>query len=211
MRMRKKPNLVPRMERCSDLLIREPEAGTWRRFYPGCTGLYLEIGCGKGKFTAETAAQNPDKLFIAMERVPEALVMAMEKAMSMECRNLFFVQADAENLVDYFAGGEIDRLYINFCDPWPSRKHANRRLTSPVFLEKYKQLLNIGAEIHFKTDNRQLFEYSLEQFERCGFECGEVTFNLHADRVVGIMTGYEEKFYLQGTSICRCVATTYPT
>ena len=105
-----------------------------------------------------------------------------------------------------FDAGEADRIYINFCDPWPSKRHAKRRLTSPLFLDIYKVLLPKGGEIHFKTDNSPLFEYSVETFEECGWQLSEVTRNLHENGVCGIMTDYEEKFHNQGVNINRCVA-----
>lgn len=208
MRMRKKPNLGPRMEACSDIWIREPETmkGRWRELYPQAREIRLEVGCGKGKFTAETAATEPDILLIAMERVPEAMVMAMEKVKNMGLTNVFFIGDDVAKVTELFAPGEIDLLYINFCDPWPSKKHAKRRLTHVGFLEMYKKIMKPGSEIHFKTDNAPLFEFSLEQFEEAHFTLKNVTRNLHENGPVGIMTGYEEKFYGLGTPINRCEA-----
>ncbi len=208
MRMRKKPNLVPRMEACSDIWIRDPETkrGHWRELYPQCREIRLEVGCGKGKFTAETAAAEPDILLIAMERVPEAMVMAMEKVKNMGLTNVFFIGDDVAKVADLFAPGEIDLLYINFCDPWPPKKHAKRRLTHVDFLALYKKIMKPGSEIHFKTDNAPLFEFSLEQFQEAHFLLKNVTRNLHENGPVGIMTGYEEKFYGLGTPINRCEA-----
>lgn len=208
MRMRKKPNLVPRMEACSDIWIREPETmkGRWQELYPAAKEIRLEVGCGKGKFTAETAAAEPEILLIAMERVPEAMVMAMEKVKNMGLTNVFFIGDDVARVADLFAPGEIDLLYINFCDPWPPKKHAKRRLTHVGFLELYKKIMKPGSEIHFKTDNAPLFEFSLEQFAEAKFQLKNVTRNLHENGPVGIMTGYEEKFYGLGTPINRCEA-----
>ncbi len=208
MRMRKKPNLVPRMEACSDIWIRRPEeyAGRWRDLFPAAREVRLEVGCGKGKFTAETAAAEPDILLIAMEKVPDAMVMAMEKVKRMGLTNVFFVGDDVARVEELFAPGEIDLLYINFCDPWPHKKHAPRRLTHEVFLKRYQHILKPGGEIHFKTDNADLFDFSLEQFAQCGFQLKNVTHDLHQNGPVGIMTGYEEKFYGQGKPICRLEA-----
>lgn len=208
MRMRRKPNLIPRMEACSDIWIRDPEShrGNWSAFFPEAKSIRLEVGCGKGKFTAETAASEPDVLMIAMEKVPDAMVMAMEKVKAMGLKNVFFIGDDVARVEEFFAPGEIDLLYINFCDPWPHKKHAPRRLTHADFLNLYKKILKPGSEIHFKTDNAPLFEFSVEQFERCNFRLEQVTRNLHANGPVGIMTGYEEKFYGLGTPICRLVA-----
>ena len=212
MRMRKKPTLVPRMEACSQWWVRQPEAmpGRWRTLAPGCAGLWLEVGCGKGRFTAETAAANPQTLFIALERVPDAMVGAMEKARDMGLTNVFFVDADAARLEDYFAPGELDGMYINFCDPWPRKKNAKRRLTHRGFLEKYSRVVAPGGQIYFKTDNEGLFDFSLEEFTAMGFPLEQVTRNLHAGGPVGVMTDYEEKFYQAGQPIYRCQVTLHP-
>lgn len=208
MRMRKKPNLEPRMARCAPVWIQTPEAlrGNWRSLMPQARQIRIEVGCGKGKFTVETAQAEPDVLLIAMERVPEALVMAMEKAMDASLSNVFFISADVAEIETLFAPDEADLLYINFCDPWPRNKSAKRRLTHRGFLEKYKRVLKPGGEIHFKTDNAPLFAFSLEEFAASGLALKQVTHDLHRDGPVGIMTGYEEKFYALGTPICRLEA-----
>ncbi len=209
MRMRKKPNLIPRMERCAAVLIRDPEErrGRWRELMPQAVQLRLELGCGKGRFTAETAAAEPDVLFIAVERVPDAMVIAMERVTAMGLQNVFFVDGDAALLPSYFEPGEVERIYINFCDPWPTNRHAKRRLTHENFLLLYRKVLREDGQIHFKTDNRDLFEWSLFQFPRAGYTLSEVTRDLHAGGVCGVMTDYEEKFHNLGTPINRCVAT----
>ena len=206
MRMRRKPNVGPRMEACDPVWVRSPEAmrGNWRSLLPGAKELRVEVGCGKGKFTVETAAAEPEVLIVAIERVREALVMAMEKAMTAGLKNVFFVSMDVAEIETFFAPGEIDLLYINFCDPWPRSKNAKRRLTYHTFLEKYRRVIRPGGEIHFKTDNEKLFAWSLEEFAAFGLEVRNVTDDLHANGPVGIMTGYEEKFYALGTPIHRC-------
>jgi len=212
MRMRKKPNLLPRMERCGHLLIDTSEnpfdrRGHWRELMPNATALHLELGCGKGRFTVETAAQNPDVLHIAVERVPDAMVIAMERANEQGLTNVFFVDDDARRLPELFAPDEVDRIYINFCDPWPGHRHSKRRLTAVGFLELYRAVLKDGGQIHFKTDNRDLYEWSLFQFPKAAFELSEVTRNLHEHGICGVMTDYEEKFHNMGTPINRCVGT----
>ena len=206
MRMRKRNNLEPRMEACSPVWIREPEAlrGSWRSLLPEAEALHLEIGCGKGKFTAEMARLHPGVLFIAVERVREAMVLGMEKAMELGLKNVFFLSVDAACLEQIFAPGEVDLIYLNFCDPWPRSKNAKRRLTFHTFLEKYRTVLRPGGEIHFKTDNEKLFRWSLEEFAQYGYPVKNVTDDLHRDGIVGVMTGYEEKFYALGTPIHRC-------
>ena len=210
MRMRKKKNLIPRMERCAACHVRDGFAlkGRWREeLMPAAAELHLELGCGKGRFTAETARQNPDTLFVAIEKVPDALVVAMERATALELKNVFFVVGDAALLPDYFAPDEVDRIYINFCDPWPSTGHAKRRLTHRGFLEGYRKVLKMGGQVHFKTDNRPLFEFSVLEFPKAGYALSEVTRDLHADGPCGVMTDYEAKFHAEGIPINRCVGT----
>ena len=206
MRMRRMKNLEPRMEKTEAYRIAQPQShrGDWRSLKPGCRALWVEVGCGKGKFTVETAAANPDVLLIAVERCREAMVIAMEKAQAMELDNVFFIDMDVEHIEECFGAGEIDRLFINFPDPWPRKKNAKRRLTYRTFLEKYCRVVRENGEIHYKTDNAPLFEFSVEEFAACGLEVKNLTRDLHKDGPVGIMTGYEEKFYGLGTPINRC-------
>lgn len=212
MRMRRMRNLEPRMEKCAAYRIEEPaqHKGTWRNLKPDATALWVEVGCGKGKFTAETAQANPDVLLIAVERCREAMVIAMEKAKSLGLTNVFYIDMDVAAIEDIFAAGEIDRLFINFPDPWPRKKNAKRRLTHRSFLDKYCRVVRENGEIHFKTDNAPLFEYSVEEFAACGLEVKNLTRDLHKDGVVGIMTGYEEKFHALGTPINRCEVVCKP-
>lgn len=212
MRMRKKPNLEPRMEACRAYLAADPVAmaGQWRSLLPDCRALWVEIGCGKGKFTVETAQANPDVLIVAIERCREAMVMGMEKAKNMELKNVFFVDMDVALIGGCFAAGEIDRMFINFPDPWPRKKNAKRRLTHRSLLKRYSRVMKDGGEIHFKTDNAPLFDFSLEEFAAVGFPVRNVTRDLHANGVVGIMTGYEEKFHALGTPINRCEVIVHP-
>lgn len=212
MRMRKKKNLIPRMDRCGDRLIRDPYRypGKWRELMPEARELRLELGCGKGRFTAGVAAAEPDVLFIAVEMVPDAMVVAMERCVNTGLTNVFFVDANADQLPAFFAPGEVDRIYLNFSDPWPGKRHAKRRLTHGNFLKLYRQVLKMGGEIHFKTDNQPLFEFSVEEIPQFGFTLSEFTRNLHENGPVGVMTDYEAKFYEQGLPINRLVAAMVP-
>ena len=212
MRMRRMRNLEPRMAACAAYQITEPETrkGAWRDLKPNCTALWVEVGCGKGKFTAETAAANPDVLLIAVERCREAVVVAMEKARAMGLTNVFYIDMDVANIEEIFDRFEIDRLFINFPDPWPRKKNAKRRLTYRTFLDKYCRVIKEGGEIHYKTDNAPLFEFSVEEFAACGLEVRNLTRNLHENGIVGIMTGYEEKFHALGTPINRCEVVCKP-
>lgn len=212
MRMRKKPNLIPRMEACAAVWVREPAElrGKWRSLKPDARQVRLELGCGKGRFTAGTAAAHPEDLYIAVERVPDAMVTAMERCKAQGLDNVYFIDGDAAALGQYFAPDEVDIIYINFCDPWPSAKRAKRRLTYEGFLLGYRKVQKEGGRIEFKTDNRDLFEWSLFQFPKAGYVLSEVTRDLHGQGVQGIMTDYEEKFYNLGQPIHRCVGTKGP-
>ena len=212
MRMRKMKNLDSRIAATSAYRIENPtdHKGLWRELKKDCAALWVEVGCGKGKFTAETAQANPDVLLIAVERCREAMVVAMEKAQSMGLTNVFFIDMDVANIEEIFAPGEMDRLFINFPDPWPRKKNGKRRLTHRGFLDKYCRTVKEGGEIHFKTDNAPLFEFSVEEFAACGLEVKNLTRNLHENGIVGIMTGYEEKFHALGTPINRCEVVCKP-
>ena len=212
MRMRKMKNLESRMEACAAYRITKPEEmqGKWIELKQDAAALWVEVGCGKGKFTAETAAANPDVLLIAVERCREAMVVAMEKAKNMGLTNVFFIDMDVAKIEEIFAAFEIDRLFINFPDPWPRKKNAKRRLTHRGFLDKYCRVVKTGGEIHYKTDNAPLFEFSVEEFAACGLEVKNLTRNLHENGIVGIMTGYEEKFHALGTPINRCEVVCKP-
>lgn len=213
MRMRRKHNLESRLERCSRLLVTNPGElrGKWLQSF-GISVLHIELGCGKGRFITETAKRNPDVFFVALEKVANVIVAAMERATREDIKNLRFINLPAENLLDYFAPGEVSRIYINFCDPWPSNRHKKRRLVGGSFLQIYKELLQPGGEIHFKTDNAPLFDFALEEFRSCGFELLETSRNLHGDVTAGennsgnIMTEYEQKFSEHGVPICFCRA-----
>ena len=191
------------MERCAHLLEETPDSlrGRWLEKY-GYERLYIELGCGMGRFTVETAKAEPDVLIAAIEKTADAMIVAIERAVDEEISNIRFINAYADNLTDYFMAGEVSGIYINFCDPWPANRHAKRRLTNPRFLEMYKQILSSGGELRFKTDNIPLFEYSLREFERSGFTIEEAVRDLHKDAPTGIMTDYEAKFHSRGMPIC---------
>ena len=212
MRMRKKKNLLPRMEACRACQVQDPFAmrGHWRELMPDARELRVELGCGKGRFTVGTAQAEPDVLLIAVEKVPDAMVVAMERAQAAGLHNVFFVVGDAALLPDMFAPAEVDRLYINFCDPWPKSNQKRRRLTHGNFLKQYRRVLADGGQIHFKTDNDKLFAWSVEEIPQFGFQLSEVTTDLHKDGAVGVMTDYERKFFNEGKNINRCVATMGP-
>ena len=213
MRMRRKTYLDERVEKCRHLLVSGPE--TFRGRWLGEFGtnefnfdeLHVELGCGKGLFTVETAKNEPKVLLVALEKITNVLVLALERAEQEGVQNVRFVNRLADYIADYFDRGEVSRIYINFCDPWPANRHSKRRLTGYRFLEMYKHVLKPGGEIHFKTDNLPLFEFSLNEFTDCGYILSEITRNLHEHGPAGIMTDYESKFYAEGKPICRLVAS----
>ncbi|MBR0041003.1 MAG: tRNA (guanosine(46)-N7)-methyltransferase TrmB [Oscillospiraceae bacterium] len=206
--MRRKPNLEPRLEKCAAVTVGNPEEyrGRWRESFGGFEAVHVELGCGKGRFTADVAASAPDVLLVAIERDPSALVMAMELALSRGLSNVRFILGDVNTLGEFFAPCEIGRLYLNFPDPWPKSRDAKLRLTAPNFLRRYASSLSMGGELQFKTDNTPLFDWSVEQFSAEGWELRGVTHDLHANGLVGILTGYEAKFVAQGQKINRLVA-----
>ncbi len=195
------------MEKCAAFQIKEPfeNRGRWLEKFPGYRGIMLELGCGKGRFTVETAGASPDMFFIAVERVREAMVVAMERADAAGLQNVRFIDADAAKICEIFAPGEVAGIYINFPDPWPKKRNAKRRLTAAGFLALYRDVIVPGGELRFKTDNRPLFDWSLEQFRECSLAVSEITNDLHANGPCGVMTDYETKFYAQGVPINRCV------
>ena len=202
MRMRKKPNLPARLGKCEHLLVAEPESlrSRWLDEFL-YDELYVELGCGKGRFTVDMAKAEPEKLIVAIEKSLSAMIIALELAVTEKLQNIRFVNALADSVIEYFEPGEVSRIFLNFCDPWPANRHAKRRLTHRRFLELYKQILRLGGEILFKTDNLPLFDFSLREFERCGFTLVDVRRDLHKDSPDGIMSDYEMKFYCQGQPI----------
>ncbi len=209
MRMRKKKNCAARMERCADIWVKEPEncKGRWSAIFGNGNPIHIEIGCGKGNFIVGMAALYPDINYIAIEKAEDVLVMAMEKAVSAGLTNVLFTDTDAEKLEDIFEFGEISRIYLNFSDPWKKKKQAKRRLTHKRFLDRYKAALRQGDYICFKTDNRDLFEFSLNSFAAENFKLENISLDLHNSGFEGnIMTEYEQKFSEMGMPIFRLEA-----
>ena len=195
------------MERCASLQEKECEKkkGRWKGEYDR---LYLEIGCGKGSFTCTLAQKNPNAMIVAVEKVPDAMVMAMEKAMDAGIDNVRYIDTDANRLKEIFEDGEVNTIFLNFSDPWPKSRDAKFRLTAPAFTRLYCDILPVGGEIRFKTDNRPLFDWSVEQLKNEGWELKDLTNDLKSE----IMTDYEAKFVEQGSKIngvtaVKCAAT----
>ena len=210
MRMRKKKNCAVRIERCGDIRITDPEnyKGKWNEVFGNDNPIHVEIGCGKGSFIVGMAKMYPDVNFIAIEKVEDVIVMAMEKAIANEIENVRFMDLDAERIEEFFEKGEIKRIYLNFSDPWKKGKQAKRRLTHKNFLDRYKKVLNSGDYIWFKTDNQKLFEFSLNSFCAEGFKLRNITLDLHNSGFEGnVITEYEQRFMDLGQPIYRLEAT----
>ena len=180
--------------------------GNWNQLFKNDNPIHAEFGTGRGKFLTTLAKQNPDINYIAFEIKEEVLLKAVEKADRDNLKNIVFVWADVSKALDYFDSNELSRVYINFCDPWPKAKHAKRRLTYHTFLDRYARLLKDNGEVHFKTDNEDLFIFSLEEFKNCGWELKNVTYDLHSTDLPNVKTEYEEKFSAKGQPIFRVEA-----
>lgn len=200
MRMRKKKNGQTRMNNCLDCMITEKPYGE--------SGFMLEIGCGKGGFMLQLAKKYPETRFVAVERISDVILLAAEKIKREECTNVKLLNCGAENLTEYFSDGSVERIYLNFSDPWPKAKHAKRRLTSPKYLEIYKRLLKKDGAIFFKTDNRTFFDYSVECFREAGFRLECLTYDLHNSEyeAENLHTEYEDNFSAKGFAINRVEA-----
>lgn len=201
MRVRKRKNTEQRLEKTADYLIRDVSE------FEALHDLHMEIGCGKGAFISQLAASNPDIKFIAIEKERDIIVAAAEKVCEAQLKNVRLYPGDVNDLNNIENSGFCSRIYLNFSDPWPRTRHAKRRLTAPGFLELYKKLLAPHGEIHMKTDNENLFDFSLAAFSEAGFEIAELTRDLHKeDTSENIMTEYEQRFAAQGLPIYRLVA-----
>ena len=182
--------------------------GRWQESLGAKAPLQIEIGMGKGRFILEQARKNPDLMFLGIERYSTVLLKALRKRGEEEAPNLFYLCEDARKLGEIFGPGEVERIYLNFSDPWPKKRNAGRRLTSPVYLGIYEQFLTADGTVEFKTDNRDLFEYSLESIGQAGWRILASTFDLYAsDLAAGnVMTEYEMKFAAEGKPICKLIA-----
>ena len=169
--------------------------------------LYLELGCGKGAFVCEMAKKYPNSNFIALEKVPNVIVSACERAKSEGLDNVKFVLGSAENLTYFLDNDTIDGIFLNFSCPYPKKTYANHRLTNPKFLKIYLGLMKDGSKIVQKTDNRGLFEYSIQTLSEAGFILRDVSLDLHASKVAdNVMTEYESNFVAQGLPIYKLEA-----
>ncbi|MCD7884339.1 MAG: tRNA (guanosine(46)-N7)-methyltransferase TrmB [Lachnospiraceae bacterium] len=185
------------------------QKGRWDTVFTRAQPLYLEIGMGKGRFIMEMAAKYPDRNFIGIEKYSSVLIRALEKRQQQEdLTNLLFLRMEAEELTDVFAPGEVAGIYLNFSDPWPKDRHAKRRLPGREFLARYDQILTPDGRVEFKTDNRELFDFALEEARVSGWQLEGCTYDLHADEKMvrgNIMTEYEERFSSKGNPICKMI------
>ncbi len=185
--------------------------GNWNAVFGNANPIHIEIGMGKGRFLTDLAAFNPNINYIGIERYTSVLLRAVQKIDELQFPNVRFLCIDAATLPEIFAAGEVDRIYLNFSDPWPKDRHARRRLTSSEFLNRYDQILAPEGRIEFKTDNVDLFNFSLKEIENSSVWRLQVkTYNLHEDPMLNfgnIMTEYEEKFSSKGNPICKLIAT----
>ena len=193
----------------NEYCIHEPkeQKGKWNEVFGNDNPIHIEVGMGKGKFIMELARQNPDVNYVGIEKYSSVLIRALEKRPELEQDNLVFIRMDAEELPEVFAKDEVERIYLNFSDPWPKDRHAKRRLTSKQFLGRYDTFLVPDGRVIFKTDNRPLFDFSLEQEEEANWILENHTFDLHNSEYVegNIMTEYESKFVAEGKPINRMV------
>ncbi|MBS4175975.1 tRNA (guanosine(46)-N7)-methyltransferase TrmB [Lederbergia citrea] len=207
MRLRHKPWAKEKIEEHPQYVIPNPEYyhGRWNELFENNNPVHIEVGTGKGRFVTEMARANPDVNYIGIELQESVIVSALDRLIEAELSNVKLLHTNGEDLRTFFAKGDVDRVYLNFSDPWPKKRHEKRRLTFESFLKLYEDVLVDEGEIHFKTDNRGLFEYSLGSFSRYGMLLQYVSLDLHNSEFAGnIMTEYEEKFSAKGQPIYRC-------
>ncbi|MCI8830229.1 MAG: tRNA (guanosine(46)-N7)-methyltransferase TrmB [Lachnospiraceae bacterium] len=194
----------------SPYVVQDPKAhrGQWCKRFGNENPIEIEVGMGKGKFIMELAQNHPEINYIGIERYSSVLLRALQKREELELSNIWFLCVDAKELTEVFEEQEINKIYLNFSDPWPKDRHAKRRLTSPEFMAVYEKVLAKDGRVEFKTDNRGLFEYSLESIPAAGWQIEEKTFDLHNSPMAegNVMTEYETKFVAKGNAICKLIA-----
>ena len=195
----------------SPYVVQDPQSlkGRWREQFGNDNPIRIEVGMGKGKFIMELAQQNPDINYVGIERYSSVLLRGLQKRAEMELSNIYFMRIDALEIADVFGEHEVDRIYLNFSDPWPKDRHAKRRLTSDRFLAVYDQILKPDGILEFKTDNQDLFRYSLESIPEAEWRVDAQTFDLHNSEMAegNVMTEYETKFCSEGKPICKLIAS----
>ncbi len=195
----------------SDFTVKDPEKkrGLWHKEVFGNNNpIHIEIGMGKGRFLMDLAALHPDINYVGIEKYSSVLLRAIQKQEQLLLPNVKFIRMDAEVLCEVFAPDEVDRIYLNFSDPWPKDRHAKRRLPSREFLKRYDQIMKADGVVEFKTDNKDLFDFALEEIEPAGWNLDAVTRDLHNDPVMNegnVMTEYEERFSSLGNPIYKYI------
>ena len=182
--------------------------GTWHEIFGNDHPIYIEIGMGKGKFIHTNAKLHPEINYVGIEKYSSVLLRAIQKMEEDELPNLKFIRMDAEDIAKVFGKGEVDKIYLNFSDPWPKDRHAKRRLPSGAFLARYDVILKEEGRLEFKTDNRALFDFAVEQLGEAGWKAEVITYDLHGDEELmqgNVMTEYEEKFSAMGNPICKYI------
>lgn len=182
--------------------------GKWASVFENNHPIHVEIGMGKGQFIHAMAKLHPDINYIGVEKYSTVLLRAVQKMEQEELPNLIFLRMDAEDVDKVFGEGEVDKIYLNFSDPWPKDRHAKRRLPSREFLARYDKILKKDSRLEFKTDNRDLFDFAVEELEPAGWQADVITYDLHADEKLmegNVMTEYEEKFSSMGNPICKYI------
>lgn len=209
MRLRHKPGAADQVKQNGQFVIANPTEykGKWQELFPNKQPIHIEVGTGRGRFMVEMAKANPHINYIGIEKYTSVISDALDKLIEADVPNLKLLNVDAGKLTDFFEDGEIDRVYLNFSDPWPKVRHEKRRLTYKSFLAMYQQILKPDGEIHFKTDNQGLFEYSIMSIANYGMTIHFLSLDLHNSEFEGnIMTEYEEKFSSKGNRIYRVEA-----
>ena len=209
MRVRNRKGATELLEAHPQYVILNPAdaKGRWQEIFGNDHPIHVEVGSGKGAFVSGMAKANPEINYIGIDIQKSVLSYALDKVLATDVPNIKLLWVDGSDLTDYFEEGEIDRLYLNFSDPWPKKRHEKRRLTYQSFLATYQQILPENGEIHFKTDNRGLFEYSLVSFSQYGIKLKGVWLDLHAsDFEDNVLTEYEQKFANKGQVIYRVEA-----
>ncbi|WP_068615565.1 tRNA (guanosine(46)-N7)-methyltransferase TrmB [Paenibacillus tuaregi] len=215
MRLRGRKGIRENLESQQDMITLDPREykGRWAEWFGNDHPVYIELGMGKGQFISGMSVKYPDCNFIGMDMYDELIRRASEKARGIwmeqgveKPSNVKLALGNIESLEEFFAPGEVERIYLNFSDPWPKSRHGRRRLTHPRFLDKYRTVLNEKGEIHFKTDSLTLFEFSLNSFAATGLQMSNISLSLHREGIneAHVMTEYETKFVSQGMNIYRC-------
>jgi tRNA (guanine-N7-)-methyltransferase len=183
-------------------------AGKWKEIFGNDQPIHMEIGTGKGRFLMELAGLHPEINYVGIEKYSSVLLRAIQKMEEEPLSNVRFIRMEAEHILRYFEKEEVERIYLNFSDPWPKERHAKRRLVSREFLDRYRILLKKGGDLEFKTDNRDLFDFGVEQTAVAHWEITAITYDLHQDEKMNegnIMTEYEERFSAKGNPICKYI------